>query len=491
MLNPVLFTNNMVFQIGFPIHLIGNYSPNEKVVVSINLNEQCIFKNIYNTNKLGELNIYISNLNLKTSSFDIHISAESGNQILKHCRFGYVFLAVGQSNMAFPLKYIDEKESVLEQIHSEQDISFLSVDDAFIEGDIIKRSLEPNNKILVKNQRFMITDIEKTLDFSAIMVVFAIKCYEKHKIPIQIIDLSVGGTSIATYLPKEVIESNQMIHDFLIKINAYPITENHYTIPSGVDNDKVNPLKHLRFNGVFWYQGEHHVGGTESQEFYRYALKELIMSYRAIFNQNDLKWINIQLQNNYYPEDLKGIGISLINEALVDVSNTLENVFTIPIHDQFPKWKNTHIKEEEANPIHPTNKAYIGKRLAKSFDYTDEIIEIETIEFKEDYVIVKLNQEIKEPLNDLFGFALGYTKGEMKPAKAQVINNRDIKVYVKGLKQPKVITYGFFLYNSKCQIYGKYGIPLKPFRSGQYSKDTIYYQPYGIKDLSEFTDIPL
>ena len=490
MLNPVLFTNNMVFQIGYPIHLIGNYNSNEKVIISIHVNERCVFKNLYNANKLGKLNVYISNLSLDKLSFDIHISTNSNTQILKNCRFGYVFLAMGQSNMSFPLKYIDEKEEVLKQINNNQDISFLSISEAYIEGDVVKRPLESLNEFQVENQRFMISEIEKTLDFSAIMVKFAIKYYEKHKIPVQIIDVSVGGTSISTFLPKEVIESNSAINDFLVYTKSLPITENHYNIPSGIYNEKVNPLKSLKFQGVFWYQGEHHVGDGEAQVFYRYALKELISSYRKIFNQPVLKWFNIQLQNHYYPEDQKGIGISLINEAMSEVSNTTKNVFTIPIHDYFPKWKNSYIKEEEANPIHPTNKAYIGKRLADVFDHTNDIVEVENIKFNEDYVLVRLNQEIIQTEKELFGFTLGYTKGELKYANAHFINNREIKVYIEGLKHPEVVTYGFFLYNTKCRIYGKHNVPLKPFRSGKYSKDTIYYQPYGIKDLSELTNIP-
>lgn len=490
MLNPVLFTNNMVFQKGYPIHLIGNYEPNEKVIVSLYVDKECIYKKLYSANKLGELNIYISKLSLNESSFDIHVSTSFNTQILKQCRFGYVFLSMGQSNMAFPLKYIDEKELVLNKIKDNQEISFLSISDAYVEADIVKRPLERLNEFQVMNQRFMISEIDKTLDFSAIMTVFAINYYEIHKTPIGIIDVSVGGTSIATYLPKDAIESNPLIKDFLTYTKALPITENHYTIPAGIYNEKVNPLKHLKFEGVFWYQGEHHVGSSESKDFYRSALKELINSYRKIFNQPNLKWINIQLQNHYYPEDKKGIGISLINEAMVEVSNTTNNVFTIPIHDHFPKWTNSYIKKEEANPIHPTNKEYIGKRLADIFDYTNDIIEVENIKFKEDYVLVKLNQEITQTPKNLFGFTLGYSKGKLKSAHAHFINNREIKVYIEGLIHPEVVTYGFFLYNSKCQIYGKHNIPLKPFRSGKYSKDTIYYQPYGVKDLSKLTNVP-
>lgn len=483
MLNQTLFTNNMVFQYNYPIKLVGEYSPLEEVEVVIVLKDEIEFNQIYITDEKGTLNIEIPNFDCSKQSFTIHINTKSSSEKLENCKFGHVFLAMGQSNMGFPLKYIDSKEKVLSEIDISADISFLSIDDAYLKDDTIIRPLEKENTFKLNKKRFLISDIDQVLEFSAIMVVFALKYYKKVKLPIQIIDVSVGGSGIASFLNINQIEENKIINDFLVKSNVYPIKENNYNIPSGIFNEKVYPLRHLKLKGILWYQGEHHVGGYEAQLFYFEALKELIRSYRKLFNQCNLRWINIHLQNHYYEQDDNGIGISLINEAMNKASKELTEVYSLPIHDEYPNWKNKNIIEE-ANPIHPTNKKYIGERLASAFINPESILEVNNVIFKNDHVLVVLNQEVKADEKHLYGFTLG-NKGEaLTYADAFFINNNTIKVSAKGVSNPEIVTYGFFLYNMRCRIYGRNNSLLKPFKVGNYNETNIYYQPYGFEDLS-------
>ena len=235
--------------------------------------------------------------------------------------------------------------------------------------------------------------------------------------------------------------------------------------------------------GVFWLQGEHHVGGNESANFYKSGLKALIKSYRNLFNQQDLRWINIHIQNHFYTQDKQGISISLINEAMTKVSSELNEVYTIPVHDQFPNWENEYM-DNESNPIHPTNKRYIGKRLFYSFNFPKDIIEVKEVIFNEDHVLVILNQKPTFNEKHVFGFAIGNTGRPLTYAEAEFIKSNTIKVFAKDVFNPNVLTYGFFLYNMRCQLYGKHHIPLKPFRIGQYNEHNMYYQPYGFEDLS-------
>lgn len=483
MLNKTLFTNNMVFQINYPIKLVGRYLPQEDVEIIIVIKDDIVFSEKYKTDKEGILNIEIPIFDSELNRFEIHVSTSQTKEVLENCRLGHVFLSMGQSNMGFPLKWIDSKEKVLSRINKDEDISFLSINDAYIKEDVIIRPLVEDNEFKIDRTRFMISQTNQVLDFSAIMVVFALDYYKKTKLPVQIIDVSVGGSSLAGFLSLDEIRDNKLVYDFLVKANAYPIGENHYTIPSGIYNEKIYPLRHLKFEGVFWYQGEHHVGGYEAQTFYYEGLKTLIKSYRDLFNQQNLRWINIHIQNHYYAQDKLGIGISLINEAMNNVSKELDEVYTIPVHDQFPNWKNEFIIEE-ANPIHPTNKYYIGERLAAAFSKPNHILEVKEVQFKDDCVLVVLNQDIKNKDKHLFGFTVGYKGEVLSYADASFINNNTIKVESKNIVKPEVIAYGFFLYNMRCGIYGKHNIPLKPFKAGLYNKENIYYQPYGFEDLS-------
>src|SRR5690554_410001 len=156
MLNKTLFTNNMVFQIGYPIRLIGVYLPFETIEVKIYTKEIMEFSCTYTLDSIGALDIEISTLKHLNASFDIYITASQATERLMNCRFGHVFLAIGQSNMAMPLKYIDERERILEQIDLLADISFLRIDDAHVDNGMVIRPLVESELFYVDNQRFMI-----------------------------------------------------------------------------------------------------------------------------------------------------------------------------------------------------------------------------------------------------------------------------------------------------------------------------------------------
>lgn len=482
MLNKTLYTDYMVFQIDQPIRLVGLYQPFDSVSINLLIQEEIVYSQKFNANKKGYLDAVIDYSSQGSQTFDIHVISKEDHQILHNCQFGHVFLAMGQSNMSFPLKYIDAKDKVLSTIDPKAEISFLSIKDAYIKDDVVQRPLSPDEIFKIDQTRFMISDLNRTLDFSAIMVVFAIEYYKKNQIPVQIIDASVPGCSLEGFLSMDEIDTNKNIQEYLLKNQVLPIKENHYTIPGGIYNEKINPLRYLKFQGAFWYQGEHHVGGFESQAYFQEGLKVLIRSYRILFDQKQLRWINIHIQNHYYAQDKKGISIALINEAMNRVATSMQEVYTIPIHDYFPNWKNKDITDE-ANPIHPTNKFYIGKRLAKAFIYPQDILEVKDIKYLEDSIDITLNQNIRNNEESLFGFTIGNSDKVLSYAQANFVNEHTIKVYAKGIKNPNVVTYGFFLYNMRCSIYGKHQIPLKPFRAGSYSENQMYYQPYGFEDL--------
>lgn len=482
MLNQTLYSNYMVFQFDQPIRLVGEYQPNETLTIKIIYNNVIWLVDFATTNYKGFLDVSMDLTKLDEYAFSIIIESKNHVEELSDCRLGYVFLAMGQSNMRMPLKYIDDVESIINTINR-QPITFLSIDDNDVSNEVVTRPLEPKAVFTVERTRFRINEIESVLEFSAIMVCFAIDFYELNKRPIEIIDVSVPGCSIYGYLSQQAVENNQELQESLYSIGVLPITTNHYTVFSGIFNEKIYPLRFLRFESVVWLQGEHHVNDQKTASHYKEALEELIISYRLLFEQPNLTWMNIHIQNHFYTQDKLGIGVVLINEAMNKTAEVISNVYTIPVHDQFPVWKNKYVLDE-ANPIHPTNKSYIGKRLSKALSYKDSILEISEVQFQIDYAVVVLNQEIEYLEGHLYGFTIGHESQPQVYAEAIMLDRKTIKVYAENVKVPEVLTYGFFLYNDRCQLLGKHGIPLKPFRIGKFNNHTTYYQPYGFEALS-------
>ena len=52
------------------------------------------------------------------------------------------------------------------------------------------------------------------------------------------IDVSVPGCSLPGFLSMETILNDKQIYQFLKDTAVLPITDNHYTVPSGIFNEK-------------------------------------------------------------------------------------------------------------------------------------------------------------------------------------------------------------------------------------------------------------
>ena len=475
-----LYSDNMVFSKDYPITLIGHYPMNTQLEVSIIQNGVCVYEN---TLVLTSGELHLETLQMKPGFDPIDITIKTYDSIEHLTAYvGGVFIGAGQSNMAYPLRYEDARESYEAILEHTPYIRFLRVEDAYMENGQIIRPLEPQTEL--KNTTGWLSGREAGLSFSALLIMFGVELFQKLDYPIGLIDVSVPGCSIEGFLPKSIIENNHSIKSYLDKRNLYSDdlkSINNYTVSTGIYNEKVHPMIGFPITAWLWYQGEHHVGNHTDGTYYEKALRLWIKSMRSLFN-NASKVLLFYIQQNYYPQD-DGFSVARINEAIERNRDIKNGIYTIPTYDQFPKWYNQYT-DATANPIHPTNKQYIALRAVQVYLNPNQLPKINKIEIKSDEIWITYNHKLNHPKRQIIkGFTIAGDNKKYVVSNARIENRNQIVLSSPYIHEPLYFTYSFQLDNQKNKLTNEYGTPLPIYRSERSSKSS-HYRYYGF----EFAD---
>ncbi len=473
-----LYENNMVFSKDYPIRLIGYYEPNEFLKIKI-IKKTVLYEKHIKVSEDGFLLLDTIKINPSFDEIEIIVESKNGKEKIT-AYVGDVYIGIGQSNMTYPLKYEDKRESYINEFSKYQHIFWLRINESIIVEGEVKRPLIPQKHLLKTTGWFNLSSSE-TMNFSALLLMFGINLAKKVNYPIGLIDTSVPGCGIEGYLSKELIENNKKIKKYLILNNLYQenLKEiNSYTVSTGIYNEKINPLKHYLVSAVLFYQGEHHVGDDKEAKFFYESLKQLILESKQTLKV-EVPWILFYINANYYPQD-DGFSVSRINEAIQKNEDTLKKVYIVPTYDYVPNWFNEYIFEE-ANPIHPTNKEYIAKRALEIYLNPNISPRIEKYKVLENKIIITYNTKlsVSEPI---LGFTIAGLDEKFLPAKAYLNNEYEIVIHSKYIKKPYYFTYGFQLNNTLFKNKNEYGIPL-PIHRNIVSKN--HYSYYGYEFVND------
>lgn len=157
---------------------------------------------------------------------------------------------------------------------------------------------------------------------SAVAYYFAKAIVEKENIPVGIINLSIGGAPIETFISKEALRRNEK---FASKVsgnwleneslpewirqrgkenvgnNANGFKDdlglNHAYKPGFAYACGIEPLLAFSIKGIIWYQGESNSLEKEKVEEYRALLHLMIGDYRIKWKQPDMPFYWVQLSS--------------------------------------------------------------------------------------------------------------------------------------------------------------------------------------------------
>ena len=456
--------------------------------------------------------------------FEMKITSDNDEVIIRDILYGEVWLNNGQSNIELELKDCQDGPEII-QTANLPEIRYYHVPKL----PLVNEELFEAEKDTCWNS---ITDKDFG-DVSGIGYFYAKKLYEKLGVPIGMIDCYQGGSSITCWLEDSRLgnvtsgrEVQQRVKDYysgkteaeiakieddynalankfdetiaeatkknpdismdeLIDLAGYypwppPITPWSMFRPSGLIESMLKRIVPYTIKGIVYYQGEEDsiknlefYEKTGKNEYYYLLLKELISQYRDLFGNKELPFIYFQLPMfiEHRREDLRDW--ATIREAQQMVEDDVKGAYLSSLIDL-----------GEYNNVHPVDKETPGNRVSD--------VLFEKVYGLEGYHDMKA-QGINK-LNDKIYINLSGTYGEVRTQKNSLIDHRnetpekeeadhiyglevrkeDGKWYVpkahidketiviEDADEIKWVRYGFFNYG-KVNVYNKKGLPLRQF----------------------------
>lgn len=352
------FAHRMVLQRDRPVPVWGTAAAGERVTVSFAGQDKKA-----TAGADGRWRIDLDPLSASKESRDLVVTSSGSNNrtILHDVLVGEVWFASGQSNMKFPLVWVDprhcdEKGAMIAQYKRRPDIRFA---DYFRSG-----ILEPTNgvrgvgivwkKFLPENLRSDVGNPPRGYGFSAVASYFALELREELDVPIGIIASCNGGMNIEGWIPRAGYEA---VPELKWVLEKYPVPEEKFTkelVRGAIDcgfrqpmllwNSSVEPFAPFAFRGMIWYQGEQNVIDHAN---YPLFLRAFYAGWTKRFENPQMPFLFVQVcpwgdANVPAMQEAQASFAAAEPNASIVIANDLGNV-----HD-----------------IHPNRKQLVAQRLA-------------------------------------------------------------------------------------------------------------------------------
>jgi sialate O-acetylesterase len=402
-----LFQSNMVLQRDKPIRIWGWAAPGERVTVTFGDESQ---RTAAGKDRAWSVELGARPANAEPQS--ITIAGKSDTLRFENILLGDVWLLGGQSNMEFPLERVDN--GWLEIVSARFDgIRILTVPAP--QGPEVREGFPRLHEWSGWfNRHFRkgdwdVCSPEVAFDLSAIGYVFARRLHMASEIPIGVIDVSRGGTTVETWVPDAVLrglqttEVSALLADWDQRVADYDAEKDlanrrrnfetrvkqredrgeeipadwampedlrpgpaaDHNRPGTCFNSMISPIAGLAVKGAIFHQGYNNAnGGSFGAEMYAQIFPEMIAAWRMAFDDPEMPFGIISLctegpqqTHDNYVELMLNDGI-YIREAQYQTFLKLraagdENIGFASSFDQRRGW------------YHPQLKVPVGERISR------------------------------------------------------------------------------------------------------------------------------
>ena len=476
------FSDHMVLQREKPVSIWGRADGGERVTVSFAGQSQSTTAAVD-----GRWQVKLDALSTSEQPRSLIVTGREERHLeVKDVLVGEVWLGSGQSNMAMTVagcnRFEEEKAAARFPLIRHYKESSAPSNTPQAEGKGAWEECSPDS----------------VGAFSAVLYFFGREIFRETGVPVGIINTSVGGTPIESWVAAEVQSSHpetKANYDTRLEQHlkfdpaqapalyqkqlsvwkaafekaqatgapfVVPQPKNPVAMhklkggPSGLYNGKVYNLAPFTLRGMLWYQGE---GNARSNpDLYQTQLSQLVTSWRSLW-QEEVPFAWVQLPNYTFP----GEGWPRVREAMLKTLSLPKTGMAITID----------IGEEKQ--IHPKNKQDVGKRLAlwalgtvygKNVPATSGPLPIVftagadaiTVGFKH------TNGGLKSlPGGPLTGFEVAAGDRQWKPAEAKIVGDT-VVVSSPEVLVPVAVRYAWRDLPQYSLGNGA-GLPASPFRS--------------------------
>lgn len=398
---------------------------------------------------------------------------------LKNVVFGELWLASGQSNMQYPLAQAKGGRDMFAKGEKlDKNLRVLLVPD-IPEYKGSKELYPADPQTDIPGAVWVTGENGAVYSMSAVAYYFAEEMRKELDMPIGILNIPLGGTSIAAWLSREAIDSDAQVKNDLVSSGTY--VEKSEWNEKEVDvyqtmttnyNLKVEALRHFRLSGMVWYQGETDIMLGWSGERYARAFDLMQRSYTELFEYKNglLPIIYTQLAAYNYSDN--GLNLADMNIAFADIqkkrpeSRAVVSINDVPI---------TFLPE--VGVIHPESKQEVGERMAFAATglvygkYDDcTAATVKNVEIKDGSIYITLENVgggIAANGNTLHGFAICGKEGVYVQANAEIIDGKTVRVWNDSVANPCSASYAYCVNNQRANLYSTRGgeliMPVSPF----------------------------
>ncbi len=431
---PAIFSDHMVLQRDTLVPVWGWADPGEEISVSIAGQTKTTMPG-----SDGKWMVKLAELKLGESK---SLVVKGKNEIvIEDVLVGEVWLGSGQSNMAMTVKGSLNFEK-------EQAASNLPLIRMFKEESVASAEEQTVGK-----GRWLVCSPETVGGYSATLFFFGREIHQSLDVPVGLINSSVGGTPIESWIASDVQHASKELKAFL---GTTEKDKGRKSNVGGLFNGKIAPLIPYAIRGALWYQGEANSVPAKAP-FYEHQLPLLVNDWRSRWGY-DFPFAWAQLPNF----GGNGRDWPIVREAMLKTLALPKTGMGI----------NIDIGDEK--DIHPKNKQEVGRRLslwALGTVYGQKVAatsgplpgdyEIRDSEFVMSFLHSDGGLVAKG--GELHGFEIAGADMQWMPAIARIENNK-VVVSNAEVQTPLAIRYAWENF-PKCNLYNGAGLPASPFRT--------------------------
>ena len=467
---PVTFGDGMVLQRDMPVRIFGEASEGASVTVRFNGQEKMA---------VSQDGKWMLSLEAMPAGgpYKLHVSGDGETITFTDVMLGEVWVAGGQSNMAFNLAACIDFEQHLPTAEN-PNLRFLQIPVTEF-GEINRDGLQWKS-----------FDKQSVRGFSAVAYYFATELQKRLGVTVGIIGSYRGATWNENWMTPESIKNEpELKHLFDNYENEYakfedeeayeegyrqflndvqewennggwssgarplaPIGPKAYQRPSGLYETMIKPLQPYTIKGCIWYQGEGNAGRYEE---FRTLFPAFVEGWRNTWQNPDMPFYFVQL-----PGYGEGVTWPQFRQAQFDSWQSIENCGMVvsegcgaeldihpkvkkPIGDRLAIAASAEVYGKDHIPYGPVFKSvdFENGKARISFDYSGDGLELRN-----------KNSE---------SFEIAGADKFFKPAQV-TINGNELLLWNDEIGTPKYVRYAYSP-NPEMVLFNREGLPGSPF----------------------------
>lgn len=487
---PAIFKHHMVLQRDQPVPVWGWAEPGQEI--NVKFAEQA---KIAHADKNGRWKVVLDPMPASSDPEILRVSGQS-TEVIRDVVVGDVWLCSGQSNMAMTVKGVDGAEKEI----AAADFPLIRM---FFVQSFTATTPQEQCKGVWQNCS------PRTIpNFSAAAYFFGRELHQKLKVPIGLINSSVGATPIESWTSMEAMRNEARLQPLLKRwekdVGAYEQPENHAkneaakkqwegavkaaqaarqpsppppaylgsdplhaSRPGNLFNGKIAPLIPYALKGGVWYQGE---SNAVNGPLYGIQLPLMIHDWRTRWGAEfPFAWVQLPNYKQRETEPAAPSHWARLREAQARaLATTSHTGMTV------------NIDIGDADNIHPTNKQQIGHRLAlwaraqvygEKIEWSGPRYENHVIQGSEVIIHFQHSGGIKTADGDaaVKGFIIADETRHWHWAEAR-IQDRRVIVSHAAIQRPVAVRYAW-ADNPEVNLVNSAGLPAAPFRTDDWPMD--------------------